>query len=65
MDREKLDYWFAVLLNELTAGNDAQSAIVNATRNMAIVFEIGPPRCEHGILDGELRVLQRGIQKVG
>lgn len=53
MDREKLDYWFAVLLNELTAGHDAQSALVKATRDMASVFEIGPPRCEHDVVDGD------------
>lgn len=53
MDKEKLDYWFAVLLNELTSGSDAQSALINATRDMASVFQIGPPRCEHDVVDGE------------
>jgi hypothetical protein len=52
MDREKLEYWFAVLLNNLTSGLSVDASLRNATIDMASVFEIGPPRCEHDVIDG-------------
>lgn len=53
MDREKFEYWFSVLMNELTSGNSPAVALVNATRDMAQVFDIGPPRCEHDVVEGD------------
>lgn len=55
MDHDKLEYWFSVLLHELSSGNSPAVALVNATRDMARVFEIGPIRCEHDVVDGDWR----------
>lgn len=53
MNGEQRDYWFAVLENELRRGSHPHNALVTATIDTAAVYDIGPPRCEHGITEGE------------
>lgn len=53
MNQEKRDYFFAALELELTRGASPAKAIEEATRQTAYVFQIGPSRCDHGIIEGE------------
>lgn len=53
MNSDERDYWFAVLDSMLRQGHTPQESLVEATRQTAHVFEIGPPRCEHGIVEGD------------
>ena len=53
MTSQQRDYWFTVLEQELRRGSHPRDALVTATLYTADVYGIGPPRCEHGITEGE------------
>ena len=52
MDSQERDYWFALLKLNLQDDHAPQEALVKATIDTATLFDIGPQRCEHGIIDG-------------
>lgn len=53
MSNEQRDYWFESLTCGLKRGMSASEALTAATVDTAQVFQIGPERCEHDVIDGE------------
>jgi hypothetical protein len=53
MNSEMRDYWFTVLEVALRGGASSNDALLRATTDTASVFELGPARCDHGIIKSE------------